>query len=312
MSWSVANQDASASFIITNSAAERASGLCNPLLGGTPAAFTLLNDPAGEEALVGFYCPYLRLARALGAGMLLEAPTAWATAAWMERWNLSGLEPAAINRQAVAFVSQIRDFFDPSGEHVRLGGTMAPLPHGSAGSPSREAALLGHFEQAECLAAAGVDLLVATAMTQPEEAIGLTMAAAAVERPLLIYLAPDDQGRLGSGQPLVEAIEEIDAAFSPSLRPACYGLECRDQRQAQAQLRALGPLAGRLRALRLSTPLFPPLSDREMAGAMRDDPTWCCPEADLCMAYPQLTIFGGGFLKRGQHCCQTDLLQLAA
>lgn len=276
--------------LITHSPVEQASGLCGLI--GIPAAFSLLNDPAGEEALIGFYGPYLRLARAAGTGLLLEAPSARATAAWGRTWGERDF--GALNRHALRFVALLRSYFDPAANFVRVAGAMGPASPNPDYAPSPEAALLAHFEQAECLAAAGADLLAASAIPTSAEAIGLTMAAAAVERPLLVTFACDGTGLLRGGQPLGEAIAAVDAAFPEALRPLGYGIACSGQRAARRILNGLGRQAARLRAVRLSAPLFlPSAADEPLAQAL----PWCAPDADLRASFPQIAILGGAIQK---------------
>lgn len=295
--------------LITHSPVEQASSLCG--LVGIPAAFSLLNDPAGEETLIGFYGPYLRLARKAASGLLLEAPSARATAAWGRRWGR--YDYAALNRQAVRFVALLRSYADPAARFVRIAGAIGPCSPDPGNAPLPEAALLAHFEQAECLAAAGVDLLVATAIPTTDEAIGLTMAAAAVERPLLVTLATDGSGLLRNGQPLSEAIAEIDVACPEKLRPLGYGIASADLSTARGMLRGLGGQAMRVKALSLSAALFLPSADAESREEqVLQALPWCRPDADIRAEFPQIAILGGAFQKARSSLNQPQLPCLAA
>lgn len=287
------------SLVITHRAPEAAQGLCGPLglvgpgSGGSSAA-ALLNDPAGEEALIGFFCPYLRLARGLGAGMLLETPTARAGAAWLA--GSLQEEAPEVNRRAVAFARLLRSFFDPDRRYVRIGGAVGPAPAGAERDLTREEALLAHFEQVEVLAAAGVDLIVASGIGQVSEAVGLTLAAAAMEMPILVYLTCDKRGVLPCGRSLAQAMAEIDAAVPAELRPVFYGADCADFAAAERALQGLGSAAGRLRALRLACPFLTVVEGRE---SMLD---WSAPAtrspAQLQRSHPHLTLLGGGLEQR--------------
>ena len=59
--------------------------------------------------------------------------------------------------------------------------------------------------------AAGVDLVTAITMTSTREALGIVRAAQAVGLPVVISFTVETDGRLPSGQPLGEAIDELDA-----------------------------------------------------------------------------------------------------
>ncbi len=281
------------SLVITHNAPDGARGLCGPFELAGPAAACLLSDPVGEEALVNFYCPYLRLARGLGSGMLLESPTARASRTWISALGLGRQDPMALNRQAVAFVSQLRDFFDPAGGFVRLGGAVGPGSALRGAEVTREEALLHHFEQVEILAAAGVDLIVASAMPTVAEAIGLTMAAAAMERPILVYLAVDRWGRMACGRPLDEAVAMIDDAVPQDARPLFYGLDCRDLVAAERALAGTGQAAARVRGVRVAGPMLqqPDHGEQGLGLQSRGQDT----PAALRARFPNLQLVGGAF-----------------
>ena len=56
------------------------------------AAFTLLGDEAGTEALRRYYAPYLALAAAHGLGFVAETPTWRATPRWARELGYSDAE----------------------------------------------------------------------------------------------------------------------------------------------------------------------------------------------------------------------------
>ena len=74
------------------------------------AAFDLLKDAAGTEALRRYYDPYLAVAREHGAGIVLDSATWRASRDWAERLGYSGEELAEANRRAVALTEEVAAF----------------------------------------------------------------------------------------------------------------------------------------------------------------------------------------------------------
>jgi S-methylmethionine-dependent homocysteine/selenocysteine methylase len=81
-----------------------------------------------------------------------------------------------------------------------------------------------HREQIETLAGAGADMVGAITMNYAEEALGIAQAARDAAIPVAISFTVETDGRLPTGQPLGEAIEEVDAATG--FYPAYYMLNC--------------------------------------------------------------------------------------
>ena len=68
-----------------------------------------------------------------------------------------------------------------------------------------------HSTQIGTFADTEADMVAAITMTYVDEAIGITRAAQAAGIPAAISFTLETDGRLPSGQPLGEAIEETDA-----------------------------------------------------------------------------------------------------
>ncbi len=81
-----------------------------------------------------------------------------------------------------------------------------------------------HTWQAEKLAKAGVDFLMAATLPALNEAIGLAAGMADTGMPYIISFVARSEGTLIDGTPLKNAIEEIDAAVSP--KPLAYIVNC--------------------------------------------------------------------------------------
>src|ERR671931_2357 len=134
------------------------------------AAFTLLDDPKGVEALRRYFASYVELARANGVGLVLDAPTWRASSRWGERIGNGGC------------VGPSDDAYAPS-EHV---------------SPNEAYAY--HRPQIETFAETPADFVNALTLTYSAEAIGIARAANDVGLPVAISFTVETDGRLPGGE----------------------------------------------------------------------------------------------------------------
>ena len=188
------------------------------------AAFTLLGDDAGERALRRYYEPYLAVARAQGAGIVLDTATWRANRDWAERLGYSPDELADATRRAVALIAQLRDA-TPDVPAV-LNGVVGPRGDGYVVGEVMSAADAEayHAEQIGTFATTAAEMVSAITMTYADEAIGIARAADAVGLPAVISFTVETDGRLPDGSPLREAIERVDAETSGS--PAYFMVNC--------------------------------------------------------------------------------------
>jgi S-methylmethionine-dependent homocysteine/selenocysteine methylase len=191
------------------------------------AAFDLLRHDEGVAELRDYYRPYLSLAAEHGAGFVLESPTWRANPRWGDRigYDAEALERA--NRDAIALMEEIRD------EHAGLldgpiviSGCVGPQDDGydPAEILSADRAAGYHSTQIRTLAATGADLVAGVTMTYADEAIGVVRAAADAGLPAVISFTVETDGRLPSGQPLAEAVEQVDLETDGG--PAYFMVNC--------------------------------------------------------------------------------------
>jgi len=176
------------------------------------AAFPLLDSDEGVEALRRYYAAYLDIAEHHALGIVLDTPTWRASLDWGARLGYDAARLADVNRRAVEFVDRLASA--RSLPHTVLNGVMGPRGDGyqvGATMSATEAATY-HALQARALAAAGADMISALTMTYTAEAIGIVRAASAVDRPVVISFTVETDGRLPSGQPLGDAVHEVDDA----------------------------------------------------------------------------------------------------
>ena len=188
------------------------------------AAFDLLKDPAGVDALRRYYAPYVAIARERGLGVVLDTPTWRASRDWGERLGYSPVELADANRRAVELIRDIAEAA-PDVPAV-LNGVIGPRGDGYVVGEAMTADEAGdyHAEQIGTFAGAGVDMVSAITMTYVDEAIGIARAAEDAGVPSVISFTVETDGRLPSQQPLREAIEQVDAETDSA--PAYFMINC--------------------------------------------------------------------------------------
>ena len=188
------------------------------------AAFPLLDTDDGISALSAYYQSYLDIAARLRRGVVLDTPTWRASLDWGARL---GYEPDAlrpINERAVRFVRQVASEFADVTSVVN--GAIGPRGDGYVVDSTMSVAEATSFHglQASAFAAADADMMSGITMTYVEEAIGVTNAAAAVGLPVAVSFTVETDGRLPSGQPLGDAIEQVDDTADRA--PAYFLINC--------------------------------------------------------------------------------------
>ena len=162
---------------------------------------------------------------------------------------------------------------------------------------SGDAAASYHGAQIRTFAEAGADLVTAITMTYVDEALGVVRAAGAAGLPVVISFTVETDGRLPSGQPLGEAIEEVDAGSDGAA--AYFMVNCAHPSHFYEVLEPGTQWTARIRGLRANASR---LSHAELDEAEELDVG--NPE-ELALEYvalreqlPSLTVLGG--------CCGTD------
>jgi homocysteine S-methyltransferase len=268
------------------------------------ASFPLLEREEGRAALLRYFEPYLEVARRLGTGFVLEATTWRANPSWGARLGYSLDELAEANRRSIGFVEAIRDREEVPGRPFVIS---APIgPEGDAYDPeshmTADQAEAFHSWQIGVLAETAVDLVAGFTITYVEEAIGIVRAATAAALPAVVSFTVETDGRLPSGQPLAEAIEQVDSETDGTA--AYFMINCAHPTHFLPVLDEPGPwhriLGVRANA---SSKSHAELDESEELDA--GDP------AELANGYlavgerlPHLTVLGG--------CCGTDHRHVAS
>lgn len=178
------------------------------------AAFELLNDEIGRQALKSYFKPYLNLATRTGVSFILETPTWRANPDWAYKLGYSHEELKALNKMAVAiFRDFVRENSDPS-QRVVLSGNIGPRGDGYVAEHCMTAneARAYHYLQVQAFAQADADVVTAMTLNYSDEAIGIVRAAQAFHIPVVISFTVETNGRLPNGETLQEAIEKTDVS----------------------------------------------------------------------------------------------------
>ena len=188
------------------------------------AAFDLLKDATGTQALRRYFRRYRDLAREAGTGFVFESPTWRASRDWGDRLGYSAADLASANAKAMALGAELRR--EAQDLVVVLSGCVGP--RGDGYRP--EALMTGeeaqdyHAEQVTALAAGGAEMVTAITMTHVGEALGVARAAAAVGLPVAISFTVETDGSLPGGEDLGDAIAAVDDATGGA--PAYYMINC--------------------------------------------------------------------------------------
>jgi S-methylmethionine-dependent homocysteine/selenocysteine methylase len=263
------------------------------------AAFDLLKDEAGTAALRRYFEPYAALARDHGVGLVLESPTWRASPRWAEEIGYSPEELDRMNRKAIALMEELRDEYGGDGAPFVISGCIGPHDDGydPAHRLSAAEAQEYHSTQIRTFADTAADLVTAITMTYADEATGLTRAAQEAGMPVAISFTLETDGRLPSGQPLGQAIAQVDEATGSG--PAYYMINCAHPTHFDDVVGGDEPWKQRVRGLRANASTRSHAELDEAEDLDDGDPV------DLAERYvalraslPALNVVGG--------CCGTD------
>src|SRR4051794_13995845 len=267
------------------------------------AAFPLVDTESGREALLGYFEPFLELAREQGAGFVLTSPTWRANPDWAAEVGYDREAMARVNRGSIALMEALRAAV-PSSPPVLIEGLLGPRGDGYAPGAlmTAEEAERYHAVQLRVLADTAADFASAITLTYADEATGVVRAAARAGLPVSIAFTLETDGRLPSGQPLHEAIAQVDAETHGAC--AYFGINCAHPTHFAGVLDH-PVIRQRVRSLRANASM---LSHAEADAADEldeGDPN------DLAARYvalrsrlPNLTVLGG--------CCGTEIRHVRA
>jgi S-methylmethionine-dependent homocysteine/selenocysteine methylase len=154
-----------------------------------------------------------------------------------------------------------------------------------------------HAHQVGAFAEAAADMVTAITMTNASEAIGITRAAVRAGLPVAISFTVETDGRLPTGQPLSDAVREVDAATDGA--PAYYMINCAHPLHFEDTLNTADTWVTRIRGIRAN-------ASRRSHQELNDAPDLDAGDPielggqyrALLRRHPQINVLGG--------CCGTD------
>ncbi|WP_210440028.1 homocysteine S-methyltransferase family protein [Nocardioides xinjiangensis] len=271
------------------------------------AAFPLVSDAGGVEVLSAYYADYAAVARAAGAGLMLETPTWRANPDWAAGLGYDATRLRAVNHRAVDLLRSIAADLDVPA--TLISGVVGPRGDGyvAAGADADEAAEY-HSPQVHTFAAAGVDVVHAMTMSEPAEALGVVRAPRAAGMAVAISFTVETDGRLPDGTTLRDAVLAVDAAEAPDW----YGVNCAHPLHVSPALALPGPhqhddasWAARIASFRPNASTLSHAELDEMSELDTGDLALLTRSTNQLRGHlPALRIVGG--------CCGTDASHVAA
>ena len=256
-------------------------------------------ERTSKAAIETIYRQYLDIGLQHQLPLLLSTPT-WRAS--RERIEAAGYADRDVNGDNFRFLDALRNTYGAYGAKVVICGLLSC--RGDAYNPSEALDVAEAFEfhtwQADRLAQAGVDFLMAATLPALNEATGLAQALAATDKPYIVSFVLRSEGTLLDGTPLKDAIRTIDKVVSP--KPLAYLSNCTHAsifRRALLQEVNASPLVRRRVAglLANTSALKPEELDNRDALVTEDPVTFGQSVAELHQELG-LKILGG--------CCGTD------
>ncbi len=263
------------------------------------AAFDLLKQPAGYQALQRYFHTYATLARAFEVGLILESATWRANPDWGTKLGYSQADLTEINHQSIALLHDIRRDFETEKSRMVISGCVGPRGDGyvPARAMTVAEAKAYHLPQIATFQQAEADLVSAITMNYVEEAIGITRAAQSVEMPVVISFTVETDGKLPTGQTLAEAITQVDQITDRW--PAYYMINCAHPTHFSHGLTAGEPWMERIRGIRANASTKSHAELNEAESLDDGNPHELGSQfRELLHRFPHINILGG--------CCGTD------
>ncbi|MBD2461380.1 homocysteine S-methyltransferase family protein [Oscillatoria sp. FACHB-1407] len=263
------------------------------------AAFDLLRHPAGYQSLQKYFRTYANLAQTYQVGLILESATWRASSDWGTKLGYSPAILAEMNRRAIALLHSIRQEYETEQCRIVISGCVGPRGDGyvPAEVMTVNAAENYHRNQIAIFRDADADLVTAITMNYVQEAIGITRAAQSLGMPVVISFTVETNGKLPTGQPLSEAIAQVDAATDSG--PAYYMINCAHPTHFADVLADGGSWLERIRGIRANASVKSHAELNESDTLDEGNPEeFGSQYRELRQQFPHFTVLGG--------CCGTD------
>lgn len=190
------------------------------------AAFKALETQEGTDAIGEYLKGFAEIAIARSCGFVLDTPTWRASSRWATELGVDRPSLEAVHRDALGFLMTLRDQYENVHTPIVINGVIGPQDDGYNPQDflTADGARDYHRQQATWFEKMGADMISAITMTYVEEAIGIARAGAEVNMPTVISFTVETDGNLPSGQPLGDAIQQVDRETGDA--PAYYMINC--------------------------------------------------------------------------------------
>lgn len=263
------------------------------------AAFHLLNDQKGQEAMRRYFHNYCQIAATHKVGFILEAVTWRASLDWAKKLGYSEAGLDEMLFKAVEFLTPFREEYENEETKMVVSGCIGPRGDGYVpdAQMSAEEAEDYHSMQIETLYKTDADMLTVLTLNYVEEAIGVARAAKAHNMPVVISFTVETDGNLPTGQSLKQAIETVENETNNT--PIYYKINCAHPTHFEYVVSTGEPWLQKIRSLRANASKCSHAELDEAEELDAGDPQ------ELAMQYfeirnmlPNLNVLGG--------CCGTD------
>ncbi len=190
------------------------------------AAFPLLDNTKGQEALQRYFHNHCSIAANYKVGFILEAITWRASLDWAKKLGYSKEGLDEMLHKAVEFLAPFRSEYETEDTKMVLSSCIGPRGDGYVPEDqmSINEAEDYHSLQIETLSKTDADMVTVLTLNYVEEAIGIARAAIAHQIPSVISFTVETDGNLPTGQTLKEAIETVDTETDQA--PLYYKINC--------------------------------------------------------------------------------------
>lgn len=265
------------------------------------AAFDLLKNQEGYNALKNYYIRYLKIAKKYQTNFILETPTWRTNPDWIEKIGHHRNELAALNEKAVTLLTDLRAEFKNDIHSILISGCIGPRGDGYVpeNCMNIEEAQQYHAAQIEAFSHTSIDFVSALTMNYIEETIGIVKAAASFNLPVVISFTVETNGKLPTGMSLKEAIEKVDQ--SVNIPPIYYMINCAHPTHFLNELSESKNenWVKRIKAIRANASCKSHAELDEATELDRGVPKELGKEYKILKdSFPHLNVFGG--------CCGTD------
>ena len=263
------------------------------------AMFPLLDNPEADAVIRNIYRRYFDVAEARDTGLLILGHDYRASPDWGEKLGYSPDALANMQRRTIRFLAEMRAEYEGRVTDAFIAGCIGPRgdAYGTGGDITEAQAEDYHSVQLTTLKNTEADMAIAMTFNNIPEAVGVVLAAAALEIPVGISLTLTTDSRLRSGPTLREAVETIDERTDGGA--AWFGTNCSHPLEFEPALVDDGPWTDRLRYIRPNAVKMERVALCKLGHLEDGDPVELGQQmGEVARRFPLADILGG--------CCGTD------